>query len=248
MLKHVTIYAVCLGCCLLLCGAFPAAAQTYSPYAITPSLSFPSYGQPPYPQYGQTYPQYPQYIQPSQPQPYMPSPQHIQPVQPQPSPYYPPAQCGPGSWFGSPQQMYRCGLSLVYAKRYYDAMQVLHHFLQAYPHSSLADNALYWIGECYYAQKQYYRALSYFQRIQFEYPRGNKVPDSLLKIGLCYISLKRYTEGCQVLNELVHRYPNSDPAGKAYRWLRRCGGGGYYSSPSPSYAPSYGDTSLPKNW
>jgi tol-pal system protein YbgF len=164
--------------------------------------------------------------------------------------------------------MYRCGLSLVYARRYNEAIQVLQNFLRSYPQSSLADNALYWTGECYYAQKQYHTALSYFQRVLFQYPRGNKVPDATLKIALSHFSLKQYGEGCRVLNELISCYPNSEPARKAYRWLDRCGGGYYdpypgnyggYDSPyygnlslphygEPQLPPTSGDLTLPKNW
>ena len=212
--------------------------------------------------------------QPQPYQPYSPYQPSIQPCDPS-SCFYPPfqqpTQCwSTGNWYG-PQQMYRCGLSLVYAKRYHEAIQVFQNFLRSSPQSSLADNALYWTGECYYAQKQYQIALSYFQRVLFQYPRGNKVPDATLKIALSHMSLKQYNEGCRVLKELIACYPNSEPARKAYRWLGRCGGGyydpypgnyGQYDSPydSPYYGepvlpnygnpplPPYSDSRLPKNW
>jgi tol-pal system protein YbgF len=163
-------------------------------------------------------------------------------------------QCWQGGW-SNPQQLYRCGLSLVYARRYSEAIRIFQQFLNSYPQSSLADNALYWTGEAYYAQKQYYQALSYFQQILSRYPQGNKVPDALLKIALSYMSLNRDSEGCQMLNELQYRYPNSEPAQKAYRWMNRCGywgggGTGYYSQPYSSNTPQpwYSESVLPKYW
>jgi len=162
-------------------------------------------------------------------------------------------QCWQGGWSSNPQQLYRCGLSLVYAKRYSEAIQTFQQFLNSYPQSSLADNALYWTGEAYYAQKQYYQALGYFQQVLSRYPQENKVPDALLKIALSYMSLNRYSEGCQTLNDLQYRYPNSEPAQKAYRWRDRCGywGGGYtYTQPYSSNRPQpwYSDSALPKYW
>jgi tol-pal system protein YbgF len=154
--------------------------------------------------------------------------------------------------------MYQYGLQLVRARRYYEAIRVFDEFLRYYARSSLADNALYWTGESYYAMKQYSVALSYFQRIPYEYPRGNKVPDSLLKTALSYFSMRQYSRGCQALNDLMYRYPNSESARKGYRWLNRCGGGGgCYPSPTPygcpdynrgTPAPYYYDSTFPKNY
>ncbi|PIE36193.1 tol-pal system protein YbgF, partial [candidate division KSB3 bacterium] len=152
-------------------------------------------------------------ISPAQPpayyQPY--SPQSIQPVPSYvPYPPYPSYSCQPSyqdGYWTSPQCMYQYGLQLVRSRRYYEAIRVFDEFLRSYPQSSLADNALYWSGECYYAMKQYSTALAYFQQIQYYYPRGNKMPDSLLKTALCYFSMNQNSQGCQMLNELRYRYP-----------------------------------------
>jgi len=220
---------LCVSCSLVVWLSLPVSAQWQLPYPPPPLTYSPSYG------------------------PYQP---YIQPCAPSSCSY--PSSPSTPCWSGirsSQEQMYRCGLSLVYARRYYEAIQVLQNFLRDYPQSSLADNALYWIGECYYAQKQYHTALSYFQRVLFEYPRGNKVPDATLKIALTYMSLKQYAEGCRVLNDLICRYPYSEPARKAYSWLGRCGWGtrpydGGYDVPyyGDAILPSYGDAMLPKNW
>lgn len=202
------------------------------------------------------YPYYPQQTQP--PVYYQ---QYSPPQQLYVQPSYPswPSQ-GSGYYWNTPNQMYQYGLQLVYAKRYYEALRVFQEFLRYYPQSSLADNALYWSGECYYAQKQYPIALSYFQRVQYEYPRGNKVPDSMLKSALSYMSMNQYAQGCQILTQLTSRFPNSESARKAYRWMDRCGWntqtyGGYpYGAPSwyggYPYGGSawYGDGSFPKNY
>ena len=183
------------------------------------------------------------------------APQYLQPV---PRPVYPSQPCG-GYW-NTERCMYQQALQMVYARQYYGAIQSFAQFLQYYPQSSLADNALYWTGECYYAMKQYQTALAYFERIPYQYPRGNKVPDSLLKTALSYFSMKQDARGCQALNQLLSRYPNSEAARKSYRWRNRCyrGGGDCYS---PCYPSPYGtqqyqgnptyyydDYSFPKNY
>jgi len=169
------------------------------------------------------------YQQPMQPQmfemPYAPQ-QYLTPV----PTITPCPQTMPNYW-QNPQCIYQQGLQLVKARRYYEAIQTFQYFLQYYPQSSLADNALYWTGECYYAMRQYSVALAYFQQIPSQYPRGNKVPDSLLKTALCYFSMQQNAAGCQALNTLLTYYPRSESARKAWRWQNRCGWGGGYQDP-----------------
>ncbi len=258
MKKLFVLAVLAIGCVGMLPHA--AHAQSYYPGPIMQQPQLQPYSMP-YQQYQQPYVPYQQYQQPYVPyqppyqsspysQPCMPAYNYSSCVQPQIIP-----QCGQASG-GNSQQMYRCGLSLVYARRYAEAIQTFQQFLSYYPQSSLADNALYWTGEAYYAQKQYYQALSLFQQVLTRYPQGNKVPDALLKMALSYMSLKRNSEGCQYLNELRYRYPNSEPAQKAYRWLDRCGysygggGTGYTQQPYSSNIPQpwYGESALPKYW
>jgi tol-pal system protein YbgF len=257
MMKKLIMSVSLLVCCAMVWMPVPVPAQT----SQSPCVPAPTYQQPTYQQpiYQQPIYQQPSYIQPPA-IPYLPpqpQPQYIMP-QPQPQPQQ---QWGTGYWY-NPKQMYQYGLNLVYAKQYYQAIQIFQQFLSCYPQSSLADNALYWLGECYYAQKQYSTALWYFNRVLREYPRGNKVPDAMLKIALSYFSMKQNQRGCQMLQELMRCYPKSEPAQKAYRWLNRCGGsGGGYPPCPPGYAysaqpgygyaqtqPSYNDWSFPKNY
>lgn len=241
IMKKIFVSFILMMCCLMIGLSLPSFAQSPFAYPQQPPIYYQPYSPP---QQG--------YIQPG-----------MIPSYPYSPPQSPPQWSGSGYYQYSPKQLYQCGLNLVYAKRYYEAVQVFFQFLRRYPQSSLADNALYWTGESYYAQKQYRTALMYFQQVQIRYPRGNKVPDALLKTALSYISMKQQYRGCQALNDLISRYPNSEPARKAYRWLGRCGWyspspspdcGGYgYPAPSPSpdcgYGyPGYNDSTFPKNY
>ncbi|PID57253.1 tol-pal system protein YbgF [candidate division KSB3 bacterium] len=154
--------------------------------------------------------------------------------------------------------MYKQALEMVHARQYRDAIQAFTQFLHFYPHSSLADNAIYWTGECYYAMKQYRVALSYFEKIPYQYPHGNKTPDALLKTALSYFSLRNRSRACQALNQLLTRFPASESAHKAHRWTHRCYGrerrGDCHYSCCQRYAPrfqgqsSYYDDCFPKNY
>ena len=50
-----------------------------------------------------------------------------------------------------------------------------------HPDHSLADNAMYWLGECHYSSGQYAKAVTVFKKLVKAYPKAEKVPDALLK-------------------------------------------------------------------
>ncbi len=81
-----------------------------------------------------------------------------------------------------------------------------------FPSSELADNAQYWIGECYYAQKDYKRAREEFQKTVDAYPQGDKVPAALYKSALCQIETGDRKAARSTLEKLVEKYPHSEEA------------------------------------
>lgn len=88
-------------------------------------------------------------------------------------------------------------------------------FIRAFPHHELSDNALYWMGECYYAEKDFVTAVKIFERVYREYQGENKAPDALLKLGYTYTSLGEKGKAREVLHRLVREYPRSEAANKA---------------------------------
>jgi tol-pal system protein YbgF len=84
--------------------------------------------------------------------------------------------------------------------------------LTKFPESELADNAQYWIGECYYAQKDYRQALAEFRKTVENYPGGDKVPAALLKEGLCEAALGDAKAARATLEDLQRRFPQTEEA------------------------------------
>ncbi len=95
--------------------------------------------------------------------------------------------------------------------------------LEAAPTSDLADNAEYWIGECYYKLEEFESALAAFQRV-FNHEGANKYEDAQLKIGMTYRLMGRRTEAITALRELINRYPNSEHVGLARQIIAEIGG------------------------
>jgi len=110
------------------------------------------------------------------------------------------------------QEMYNNAYS-DYLKGNYDlAIESFKLFLQQYPTTPLADNALYWIGECYYSQGKYTEAIESFNDLLLNYPNGDKVPAAYLKKGMSFIQQGKKDEALATFKLLVSKYPQQEEA------------------------------------
>ena len=107
-------------------------------------------------------------------------------------------------------------------RRYEPAISGFTEVLTVAPASPLADNAQYWIGECYYSMGNYEKALDAFNKV-FDYPESNKLADANLKLGLTYIKLNNNDSAKKEFNAVVQNYPDSDAAKYARAELRKLG-------------------------
>lgn len=104
-----------------------------------------------------------------------------------------------------------------------NAKEGLKKFLATYPKSRLAENAHYWLGECYFAEKKYEEAILEFDEVIKKYPKGNKVPDALYRQGLAFLEMKDTINAKLILREVIKRFPKSDQANRARKKLQEIG-------------------------
>ena len=115
----------------------------------------------------------------------------------------PPAAPAPAPTM-SPQEAYSVAYN-DYLKGNYDlAVDSFRLYRQQFPESPLADNALYWIGECRYSQRKFEEAIDAFDELILSYPQGDKAAAAHLKKGLSFIELGR--------KPLVAKYPLEEEA------------------------------------
>jgi tol-pal system protein YbgF len=107
---------------------------------------------------------------------------------------------------------YDAALALVNAKRYSEALEALSGFLVHWPDHPNADNAMYWRGECYFAQGDYTDATNEFEGLVARFPLGNKAPDALLKLGLSAQKLGDAALARQRFDRLRREFPRSEAA------------------------------------
>jgi tol-pal system protein YbgF len=116
---------------------------------------------------------------------------------------------------------YQTAFDLLKNGQYDKAITAFQQFLAAFPDSSLADNAQYWLGEGYYVNKDYESALKSFRQVVDKYPGSRKLPDALLKVGFCNYELKRWAPAREALNQVVRNHPDSSSAKLARERLDR---------------------------
>lgn len=114
---------------------------------------------------------------------------------------------------------YETALNYFKARSFTNAIKSFKAFLKAYPDSSLAPNAQYWIGYSYYALKDYKTALAQHKKLIALYPGSPKIPDALLNIASNQIELKDRAGAKKTLQEITSMYPDSPAAPLAAKRL-----------------------------
>jgi tol-pal system protein YbgF len=120
---------------------------------------------------------------------------------------------------GEDKSAYQAAFNLLKDGQYDRAIVAFQKFLVAYPDSSLADNAQYWLGEAYYVNKSYPEAEAAFQRVVDKYPQSRKLGDALLKIGFCRYEQKQWQSAREVLGQVVARFTDTPAARLAQQRL-----------------------------
>ena len=80
-------------------------------------------------------------------------------------------------------------------------------FLEQFSDSPVADDASYWIGECYFSQSKFEEAASQFTDLILNFPEGDKIPSAYLKKGLSLLELEKEDEALSVFKLLISKYP-----------------------------------------
>ncbi len=112
-------------------------------------------------------------------------------------------------------EAYQAALNLYRTRRYNDSINAFNLFLQTYPSSSYAANAIYWKGESYYAKENFSDAILAFKDVLARFPQSTKSADALFKIALTYSRLGDQPNSALHTTVLLEDWPNSEAAQKA---------------------------------
>ncbi len=112
----------------------------------------------------------------------------------------------------SETQIYETTLATYKKAQYDQALIGFKGFIEKYPKSELADNAQFWVGECYMGLKQYEQAILAYQDVIKKYPKGNKVPNAMLRQAFAFYEIKDKVSSRLLLKKIIKKYPNSSEA------------------------------------
>lgn len=110
------------------------------------------------------------------------------------------------------KELYQSNLNLFNEGKYKAAIDGFRAFIKRYPRSDLADNAQFWIGECYMGLKQYERAILAYQDVIKKYPKGNKVSNAMLRQAFAFDAIGDKISAKLILKRIVKLYPKSAEA------------------------------------
>jgi tol-pal system protein YbgF len=122
---------------------------------------------------------------------------------------------------GNPDQLFAAAYG-DYSRGNYDlAISEFRQYVETYPSSEMADNAQYWIGECYYSKKMLNEAIAEFDKVSQLFPKGDKVPGARFKKGVALMEQGQPEAGRAELTALIRLFPRSNEAVLARQQLEK---------------------------
>ncbi len=122
-----------------------------------------------------------------------------------------------------PLALYKSAYDDLRAGKHEAAEHGFREFVKKYPHHDYADNAQYWLGECFYDQRAFDRAAPEFRAVVQRWPTGNKAPDAMLKLGFSLLALGDVDKGRATLRAVDSTYPRTEAARLASERLAELG-------------------------
>lgn len=106
--------------------------------------------------------------------------------------------------------LYNIALELYKSGRYDESLSKFRSFVVRFPSDSLADNALYWMGEIYIQLGDFEKAYDSFKNVFENYPTENKVPDAMYKAAITLDKLNKRDEAVDLLKKVILNFQYSE--------------------------------------
>lgn len=113
---------------------------------------------------------------------------------------------------GDERAAYNVAFDALKAGNYADSAQLFQSFLELYPNAAYTPNALYWLGESFYATRNFKMAEAQFSDLVARYPTHDKAAGGLLKLGLSQFGEGNSAQAQKTLEQVISRFPGSDAA------------------------------------
>ncbi|MDR1648485.1 MAG: tol-pal system protein YbgF [Zoogloeaceae bacterium] len=111
-------------------------------------------------------------------------------------------------------QAYESALNLFKAGQYAEAAKAFESFGDNFPDSDIAPNAMFWLGNAFYALNNCQEAIAAQETVLSRWPSSARVPDAMLAIADCQRDRGNVTAARNTLNALTSQYPKTQAAVK----------------------------------
>ena len=122
---------------------------------------------------------------------------------------------------GAEARDYEAALNLFKANKVKEAAGAFDAFVKAYPESSLAPNAQYWLGNAYYTLHDCKKSIDAHRVVVNRWPQNPKAPDSLINIATCQQEQGDVKGVKATLETVLIKYPDSPAAATAKKRLKK---------------------------
>ena len=121
----------------------------------------------------------------------------------------------------TPQRLYNTALADFTAGQWALCIEGFNTYLRSFARTDLADDAQWYVGECYQQDGKFSEAIDAYNRVISGYPRGDRVPDAYYKRGMALGAMGETDRARESFETLMKTYPDHDMARMAKQQLDR---------------------------
>jgi tol-pal system protein YbgF len=133
----------------------------------------------------------------------------------------PPVPAGAAAVGASPKKLLDSAMADYYAGQYDLAIIGFESYIKTFPQSQDADDAQYYVGNCFLNQGKYERAIDAYNLTIRNYPKGNVIPDVYYKLGTALKSLKQPDKAREAFSFVIKTYPDTQAATLAQQQVQQ---------------------------
>jgi tol-pal system protein YbgF len=121
----------------------------------------------------------------------------------------------------TPQRMYNTSLADFTAGQWALCIDGFNTYLRNFSRTDLADDAQWYIGECYHQDGKFAEAIEAYNRLITNYPKGDRVPDAYYKRGIALSAMGQTDRARESFEALMKSFPDHDMSRLAKQQLDR---------------------------
>lgn len=121
----------------------------------------------------------------------------------------------------TPQRLYNTALSDFTVGQWALCIDGFNTYLRNFSRTDLADDAQWYVGECYQQDGKFAEAIDAYNRVITNYPKGDRVPDAYYKRGVALSAMGQTDRARESFETLMKQFPDHDMARMAKQQLDR---------------------------